>query len=184
MASSKQLNKTSKFLSFVLRHKPEAIGLTLNENGWANIDELISKANSSGEVTPLDRALIQEVVDTSDKQRFIISDDEQSIRANQGHSINIDLQLNPAIPPEFLYHGTATRFLDGILKEGLKPQQRQHVHLSTNIETATAVGQRYGKPVILKIKALLMHEQGFKFYLSENGVWLTGRVPIDFVEQL
>jgi len=181
MTLSKQLNKTSKFLSYVLRHKPDAIGLTLTENGWANIDELISKARTSGDRTTIDRASIQKVVDTNDKKRFIISDDGQSIRASQGHSINIDLQLKPATPPEFLYHGTATRFLDTILKEGLKPQQRQHVHLSTDVETATKVGQRYGKPSILTIKALLMYEKGFTFYLSDNGVWLTTSVPSTYI---
>lgn len=176
-----QHKKISKFLSYILRHKPEAIGLTLDEQGWANIDELISKANDSGEISALNRGLLQEVVDTSDKKRFIISEDGQCIRANQGHSINVDLQLKPVTPPEFLYHGTATRFLDSILKEGLKPQQRQHVHLSTDVETATAVGQRYGKPVILKIKALLMHEQGFVFYRSENGIWLTASIPNSYI---
>ena len=181
MTASK--TKISKFLSFVLRHKPDAIGLTLDEQGWAYIDELINKAKQSGEVTTLDRALIQEVVDTNDKKRFVISEDGQRIRAAQGHSIDVDLQLKPVKPPEFLYHGTATRFLDSILKEGLKPQQRQHVHLSKDIETATAVGQRYGKPVILTVKALLMHEQGFSFYISENGVWLTSAVPIEFFQQ-
>ncbi|MCU7937554.1 MAG: RNA 2'-phosphotransferase [Candidatus Thiodiazotropha sp. (ex Dulcina madagascariensis)] len=179
MTASK--NKISKFLSFVLRHKPEAIGLVLDEQGWAYIDELINKANQSGEVAALDRSLIQQVVDTNDKKRFVISEDRQRIRAAQGHSIDVDLQLKPATPPEFLYHGTATRFLDSILKEGLKPQQRQYVHLSKDIETATAVGQRYGKPVILKVKALFMYEQGFTFYLSVNGVWLTERVPITFI---
>jgi putative RNA 2'-phosphotransferase len=179
--TSKVLNKTSKFLSFVLRHKPDVIGLELDANGWANINELINKGNASGEVSNLDRAFIQNVVDTSDKKRFIISEDGEHIRANQGHSINVDLQLKPVTPPEFLYHGTATRFLDSILQEGLRPQQRQYVHLSTDIETATAVGQRYGKPVILKIKALLMHEQGFTFYLSENGAWLTDSVPKAYI---
>jgi|SRR5690554_6414385 len=181
MASSKLLNKTSKFLSFVLRHKPDAIGLELDANGWANLDELIDKANTSGEVGNLDRALVQEVVDTNDKKRFVISDDGQLIRANQGHSVDVDLQLKPVTPPEFLYHGTATRFLDSVLQEGLKPQHRQYVHLSTNIETAATVGQRYGKPVILTIKALLMHEQGFTFYRSENGVWLTNSVPNHYI---
>ncbi|MCX2784652.1 RNA 2'-phosphotransferase [Microbulbifer thermotolerans] len=183
MTSSKQLNKISKFLSFVLRHKPEAIGLELDPNGWANINDLISKANTSDEQINLDRNLIQEVVETSDKKRFVISGNGQNIRANQGHSINVDLQLEPVTPPEFLYHGTATRFLDRILKEGLKPQQRQYVHLSTDIETASVVGQRYGKPVVLKIKSLLMHEQGFTFYLSDNGVWLTTQVPRDYLER-
>lgn len=175
-------NKISKFLSFVLRHKPEAIGLVLDEQGWANINELINKAHQSGEVVALDINLLLAVVESSDKKRFAISDDGQRIRANQGHSVNVDLQLKPETPPEFLYHGTATRFLDSILEEGLKPQQRQHVHLSTDIKTATAVGQRYGKPVILKIKALLMHEQGFLFYRSENGVWLTNHISKRFLD--
>jgi putative RNA 2'-phosphotransferase len=153
----------------------------LDDQGWAYIDELINKAKQSGEVTTLDRALIQEVVDTNDKKRFVISEDGQRIRAAQGHSIDVDLQLKPVKPPEFLYHGTATRFLNSILKEGLKPQQRQYVHLSKDIETATAVGQRYGKPLILKIKAQLMYEQGFTFYLSENGVWLTDSVPEAYI---
>jgi len=183
MVSSKQLNKKSKFLSFVLRHKPDAICLNLDENGWADIEELIKKTNASDEVTLLNRALIQEIVDTNDKKRFVISEDGKNIRANQGHSIDVDLQLKQVTPPEFLYHGTATRFLDSILKEGLKPQQRQHVHLSTDIETATAVGQRYGKPVILTIKALLMYEQGFMFYRSENGVWLTNKVEPFFLQK-
>lgn len=181
MASSKQLNEISKFLSFVLRHKPDAIGLVLDDNGWADIDELVCKANSSGKVTNLNHILVREVVDNSDKKRFIISDDEQRVRANQGHSIDVDLQLSPLAPPEFLYHGTAIRFLDSILDEGLKPQQRQYVHLSTDIETAVAVGLRYGKPAILKVKARLMHEQGFVFYQSENGVWLTDTVPSNYL---
>lgn len=182
MTSKTTLDKTSKFLSFILRHNPDSIDLTLDENGWANINELINRINISGELKNLNRSLIEEVVDTSDKKRFIISDNGQNIRANQGHSINVNLQLKPVTPPEFLYHGTATRFLDSILQEGLNPQQRQYVHLSTDIETATAVGQRYGKPVILKIKALLMHEQGFVFYRSENGVWLTDSVPPSFLQ--
>ncbi len=181
MASSKQLNKVSKFLSFVLRHKPDAIGLELDPNGWTNIDDLINKGNAAEETSNLDHTLIQEVVDTSDKKRFIISDDGQSIRANQGHSIDVALRLKPVVPPEFLYHGTATRFFDSISEEGLKPQQRMYVHLTTDVETATAVGQRYGKPMILKIKALRMHDQGFVFYRSENGVWLTVQVPKRYI---
>lgn len=181
--TSSEHNKISKFLSYVLRHKPEAIGLTLDEKGWVSIDELIDKANQSDEGISLDHFLILTVAETSDKKRFSISEDGLRIRANQGHSINVDLQLKPIAPPEFLYHGTATRFLDSILKEGLKPQERQHVHLSTNIETTTAVGKRYGKPMTLTIKALLMHEQGFTFYLAENGVWLTNNVPSKYIIQ-
>jgi putative RNA 2'-phosphotransferase len=179
---SSQYTKVSKFLSFVLRHQPDAIGLTLDANGWANMDELISNANQSKEVNALTRELIEEVVASSDKQRFAISEDGTRIRANQGHSVKIDLQLKPMTPPEILYHGTAIRFLDDILKDGLNAQQRQHVHLSKDVETATKVGQRYGKPVILNIKARLMHEQGFVFYLSDNGVWLTDEVPKKYIE--
>jgi putative RNA 2'-phosphotransferase len=181
MVSSKQHNKTSKFLSFVLRHKPEAIDLELNTNGWANLDELIDKANAYGEVKNLDRALIREVVDTNDKKRFIISDDGQQIRANQGHSADVDLQLKPVKPPAILYHGTATRFLDSILAEGLKPGKRHHVHLSTDIATANSVGKRYGKPVIFKIYSESMFKQGYVFFLSDNNVWLTSNVPPQFL---
>ena len=173
--------KISKFLSYLLRHKPETIGLTLDKQGWANIDELIDKANLSNNGPTLNRTLIETVVRTNDKKRFIISKDGQKIRAAQGHSVDVDLQLKPMEPPKFLYHGTATRFLDSILKEGLKSQQRQYVHLSKDVQTATQVGQRYGKPVILTINALLMHKHGFKFYLSENEVWLTKAVPADFL---
>lgn len=180
---STQYTKISKFLSYILRHQPEAIGLVLDDNGWADMGELIDKANRSKEINTLTRELIHDVVKSSDKQRFAISEDGTRIRANQGHSVQVDLQLKPMEPPEILYHGTATRFLDDILKDGLKAQKRQHVHLSKDVEIATKVGQRYGKSVILKIKARLMHEQGFVFYLSENGVWLTDAVPTQYIEQ-
>lgn len=155
----------------------------LDANGWANLDELITKTNASREIHNLDRTLIEQVVSTNDKKRFVISDDGERIQANQGHSINVDLPLNSATPPIYLYHGTATRFLDSILRQGLRPQQRQHVHLSTDMVSASAVGRRYGKPVLLKIKALLMHEQGFVFYRSANGVWLTKSVPACYLEK-
>lgn len=173
--------KISKFLSYVLRHKPDAIGLQLDSNGWADIDELINKANDSGELKALSIEQLKEVVAGSDKKRFIISAEDNKIRANQGHSIKIDLQLKEVTPPETLYHGTAERFIESIGKDGLKPGERHHVHLSADIDTAKAVGQRYGKPVILKIKALMMHQQGFKFFQSENGVWLTDMVPVEFI---
>ena len=179
-----KLERVSKFLSYVLRHEPASIGLTLDGQGWVDIDELTSKANSSDQGIPLTHALLQKVVFTNDKKRFTISKDGKKIRAAQGHSVNVDLQVKPVEPPEFLFHGTANRFLDRILAEGLNPQQRQYVHLSEDIETATAVGQRYGKPVILTIKALLVHEQGFMFYLSENRVWLTNFFPIKFMAEI
>ncbi|MEF1285950.1 RNA 2'-phosphotransferase [Vibrio sp. M250220] len=181
MNTSKELNQLSKFLSYVLRHKPEAIGLSLDPNGWADIDDLIAKANSSGEVNSLDKQIINEIVTTSDKKRFAISENGQCIRANQGHSVNVDVELKKAIPPRYLYHGTATRFLDSILNEGLKSKQRLHVHLSSDIETATAVGKRYGHPIILKIKALEMYQQGHEFYISKNDVWLTEKVSSEFI---
>lgn len=179
--SSPEYSKVSKFLSYILRHNPDDIGLELDEKGWANINDLIHKACKSGKLTTLDPILIQTIVEKSDKKRFAISEDGLYIRANQGHSLKVDLQLEPIEPPELLYHGTATRFLDTILKEGLKSQQRQYVHLSNDIETADTVGKRYGKPVILTIKSLDMYEHGYKFYQAKNGVWLAGSVPHEYI---
>lgn len=176
--SQKQLDETSKFLSFVLRHKPEAIGLTLDPQGWASIPKLIEKASSEISLT---QDLINQVVATNDKQRFSLSEDGRRIRANQGHSIKVDLDFTPKVPPSILYHGTATRFLPSIRKDGLSPGQRHHVHLSTDTKTATAVGQRYGKPIVLQIAAGEMYQQGFEFFLSENGVWLTEKVPVRYL---
>jgi len=179
--SKGQLQKTSKFLSYILRHKPGDIDLDLDDNGWAFIDEFIDKSKSQIELT---HELIKEVVTTSDKQRFKISDDGQQIRANQGHSIEIDLKLTPKKPPTELYHGTAIRFLDSIKQEGLKPRQRQHVHLSENAETAITVGRRYGTPVILHVKSGKMNNDGYQFFLSENGVWLTSHVPEQYLNDV
>lgn len=169
----------SKFLSFILRHKPDAIGLTLDPQGWASIDELITQSDAAG--TRFDRADLLHVVETSDKKRFSLSEDGQRIRAAQGHSITVELGLSPQQPPSMLYHGTATRFVDSILSEGLKPQARQQVHLSADETTAHRVGQRHGKPVVLEVEALRMHAKGFKFFLADNGVWLTDRVPPEFL---
>ncbi len=177
---SKLLNDTSKFLSFVLRHEPQAIGITLDSEGWADISALIDGANKSGK--SMDRDLLQQVVETSDKKRFSISEDGLRIRAAQGHSTNsVAISYPEKVPPKFLYHGTATRFLESIQQGGLKPQERQHVHLSEDEHTAIAVGQRYGKPVVLKIEALQMYRQGSKFLQAENGVWLTESVPTSFI---
>lgn len=175
--SKSELERTSKFLSYVLRHCPEDIGVFLDPDGWASISELINKAKSQ---IVLSEALIKKVVETSSKQRFKISDDGQKIRANQGHSVEVDLKLIQSEPPAELFHGTATRFLNSINQEGLRPGQRHHVHLSTDIDTATSVGKRYGKPVILKIDAENMFKQGYSFYLSDNQVWLTDHVPPEF----
>ena len=171
------LTETSKFLSYILRHKPDAIGLTLDPEGWADIKDLIAKAD-----IPITNDLLHKVVATSDKKRFAISEDGLSIRANQGHSIEVNLGLEPIEPPEFLYHGTATRFLKSIREQGLLPKNRQYVHLSTDKETATKVGQRHGKPVVLTIPALQMHQQGRQFFQAQNGVWLTDEVPSDTLQ--
>ncbi len=178
---SKDITKTSKFLSLLLRHQPETIGLTLDECGWANIEELISLSNQNKH--RLDAQLIQRVVGTNNKQRFSISDDGRFIRANQGHSITVDLELEAKQPPEILFHGTATRFIDSIFEQGLTKRNRQHVHLSSERETATNVGKRHGKPAILCIQAEQMHNNGYEFFLSKNKVWLTEHVPIKFIER-
>jgi putative RNA 2'-phosphotransferase len=176
---SNSLEKASKFLSYVLRHKPDAIGLQLDANGWANIDELIACAGRHG--TALDAPLIEEAVETSDKRRFIISDDGERIRANQGHSIPVDLGLAPTAPPDILYHGTAARFVDAIFASGLQPRSRHHVHLSAKSETALTVGARHGKPVLLVVRACDMVKAGHPFYVSANGVWLADEVPPQFI---
>jgi putative RNA 2'-phosphotransferase len=177
---NKQHVEASRFLSYVLRHQPDSIGITLDREGWTDIASLIAAANKAGK--RLDRKLIEIVVATNDKKRFAISEDRLRIRAVQGHSTDrVDISYVRKTPPEFLYHGTATRFLEAILKEGLRSGSRQYVHLSQDAQTATAVGQRHGRPVVLQIEALRMHGQGFEFYQSENGVWLTLQVPVAFI---
>lgn len=177
------LSKTSKFLSYILRHQPETIGLTLDENGWADIEALIICAANHGE--KLTKPLIYQTVETNDKKRFILSTDMTKIRAAQGHSSpQVKIEYIPITPPEILYHGTATRFLATIMVEGLHSGNRHYVHLSDDKPTAQKVGARHGKALILKINALEMHQQGFKFYQAENGVWLTESVPVSFITQL
>jgi putative RNA 2'-phosphotransferase len=176
---SSNFTQLSKFLSFVLRHKPETIGLMLDQQGWVPVEELITKSEAAG--TLFSREDLMNVVNTSDKERFSLSEDGQRIRAAQGHSVTVALGLPPQEPPRVLYHGTATRFMESILSEGLKPQARQQVHLSTDEATAHQVGQRHGKPVIFKVDALRMHEDDFKFFLADNGVWLTDQVPPEFL---
>lgn len=174
--------ETSKFLSYVLRHAPETIGLTLDREGWADMVALMEGAGKAGR--HLDLTLIRAVVAGSDKKRFAISEDGQRIRAVQGHSTRtVALTFAERQPPAVLYHGTATRFVESILREGLRPGARQYVHLSEDMATAVAVGKRYGKPVVLKIDALRMHQQGFRFFLAENGVWLVESVPSLFLER-
>ena len=167
-------------MSLVLRHKPEAVGLSLDSSGWADVTELIAAAQRAG--VPLDKTVLRQVVTQNDKQRFSLSDDGLKIRANQGHSLPVELGLEPVTPPEVLFHGTATRFVESIRRQGLLPGKRTHVHLSPDEETAVAVGKRHGKPVVLTIQAARMHDRRFSFYRSDNGVWLTKEVPAEYIE--
>jgi len=173
--------KTSKFLSYVLRHHPELINLNLDENGWANVDELITKSKNDSQGFTFEE--LDEIVETNDKKRFIFNEDKTRIRANQGHSVDINLALIPQQPPEFLYHGTAQRNIESILEKGIEKRNRQHVHLSQDIETATKVGMRHGKPIILTINTEKMFDDGIEFYLSENNVWLTDFVDATYILQ-
>jgi putative RNA 2'-phosphotransferase len=176
----KDLKTISKFLSLVLRHQPEEIGIYMDNNGWVHVDELILKSNEKG--MAMDSVMLEEVVSTNDKQRFVFNEDHTKIRASQGHSVNVDLQLNAVQPPEYLYHGTVEKFLGDIMKDGLRKMQRTHVHLSTDIDTAAKVGSRRGKPIILTVHAGDMHSDGHIFYLSENVVWLCDHVPVKYIK--
>ena len=172
--------RTSKFLSLVLRHQPDSIGLALDANGWAGIDALIERAGAHG--VPLTRELIAEIVASSDKQRFALDTAHNRIRANQDHSVDIDLGLQPAEPPAVLFHGTAATTVPAIRIGGLTPGDRQHVHLSPDAATAIKVGQRHGRPVVLRVFAGKMWAKGSPFFRSANGVWLTAAVPSEYIE--
>ncbi len=178
----KSFTELSKFIALILRHKPETIGISLDRNGWASVDELMDGMNQSGHSIDMDT--LMEIVRTDEKGRYSFNDDKTKIRANQGHSINVDVELKETIPPETLYHGTAERFCEGIRKEGLKPMSRLYVHLSKDVETAVKVGSRHGKCVVFAVKTGEMSRQGYKFWLSENGVWLTKNVPPIFLEEI
>jgi len=173
--------KISKFLSLVLRHRPERINLDLDRGGWAQIDELIDMANEHG--VSLDRDLLLDVVEESSKQRFEFSSDGEKIRARYGHSIPVNLDLEPVRPPEVLYHGTAERFWPAIQKDGLHSRGRNYVHLSTDRKTAKQVGRRHGKVVILAVQAQKMHASGRTFYNPSPGVWLVDSVPPEYLNR-
>jgi len=179
--TDKEIVSVSKFMSLVLRHNPSKAGITLDSNGWADTNALIKGMNTAGRKVTLDT--LKEVVDSNDKQRFKFSDDFTKIRANQGHSVQVDVELKEAHPPATLYHGTATRFLPSIKTEGLTAKRRLHVHLSSDKETAIKVGGRHGTPVVLTINSAKMYEDGHTFYLSDNGVWLTASVPPNYILQ-
>jgi len=173
--SEKQKTSISKFLSLILRHQPETIGIELDQNGWADVQNLIEKSNEYGVKYNLET--LKHIVDTNKKKRFAFNSDFSKIRASQGHSIDIELGYSNEKPPEILFHGTAQKSVDSILKYGLQKRNRQHVHLSSDLQTAMKVGQRHGKPVVFRILASKMFEDEFKFFISDNGVWLTDNVP-------
>jgi len=175
-----KLDKLSVFISLILRHNPDAACIKLDEHGWANVNELIDGIKNTGRTINMD--ILEEIVRTDNKQRYSFNQDKTLIRANQGHSIPVDVELEEKQPPQYLYHGTANRFLDSIMVEGLKPMSRLYVHLSKDEETALKVGKRHGKPVVLKIKTEEMLKNGVKFYLSQNGVWLTKYVDEKYIE--
>ena len=174
------LTETSRYIALILRHKPETINIKLDEHGWARVDELIKGVSKTH---PLTMEMLEKIVEIDDKQRFAFNEDKTLIRANQGHSVQVDVELKEAEPPEILYHGTGEKYVDAIFREGLLPKSRLYVHLSNDLETAVNVGGRHGKPYIFKVHTGVMFRQGYRFWLSENGVWLTKAVPIDYLEE-
>ena len=168
---------TSKFLSLILRHKPQLVGLELDEHGWAQVDELCR-------LTKIDRATLEQIVASDDKRRYSFSDDGRLIRANQGHSIPVDVELAELEPPEILFHGTGEKSVASIKLRGLMKMSRLYVHLSADIETARKVGMRHGVPKVFRVKSLRMFADGYKFFRSVNGVWLTERVPANYLEEI
>ena len=178
--TEKETIRASKFLSLILRHEPERVGLKLGEAGWVTVEELLHAVNHHG--VTLTPAGLRHIVATSDKKRFALSEDGSRIRANQGQSVEVDLQYPPQTPPEILYHGTATRFLDGIRQSGLQKMERHDVHLSAETKVTLQVGGRHGRPALLVIRAGDMHRAGFIFRCSANGVWLVEQVPRQFIE--
>lgn len=171
-----------KFISLILRHHPEKIGITLDEEGWADTDELIDGINSAGR--KIDMQTLERIVRENNKQRYSFNSDRSKIRANQGHSINVDVKMQEMTPPDILYHGTALRFLDSIKSGGIKKMDRLYVHLSNDIQTAVKVGQRHGKPAVLAVDAKAMNDDGHVFYISENRVWQSEDIPWKYVKQI
>lgn len=172
------LEQTSRYISLILRHKPETIGITLDEHGWANVDELIAGVSRTH---PLTMELLDEIVRTDEKQRYSFNGDKTLIRANQGHSIPVDVELPRLEPPAVLYHGTGQKYVPSIGRQGLLPKSRLYVHLSADEDTAVKVGRRHGTPVIYTIQAGRMSSDGYPFYRSVNGVWLTKEVPTEYL---
>lgn len=180
MINEKQITHISKFLSLVLRHQPETIGIRLDQNGWTDVNELIEKANNYG--IQFDRGKLNHIVATNSKTRFAFNDTLDKIRASQGHSVEIELGYTNQKPPEILYHGTGEKSVLSIIDIGLEKRCRQHVHLSGDIETALKVGQRHGKPFVFMVLAKQMFNDKFEFFISDNGVWLTDNVPTKYLK--
>lgn len=176
------LNTISKFISMILRHKPEEIRITLDEHGWANVDELID--GTAKHYKGFGMSELEEIVRTDNKQRYSFNEDKTLIRANQGHSIPVDVELEEKEPPIVLYHGTGEKYVSSIDVQGLKPKSRLYVHLSKDIATAVNVGKRHGEPVVYAIDTAKMYQDGFKFYESANKVWLTKSVPTKYMMKL
>ena len=174
---------TSKFISLILRHKPEAIGITLDEHGWAEVAALIDGINAAGGHR-LDMDLLEEIVRTDEKQRYSFNEDHSLIRANQGHSVPVDVELEEKTPPAVLYHGTGEKYVSSIGERGLIPKSRLYVHLSSDIPTAKKVGSRHGKPVVYAVDCAKMAADGYRFYLSANHVWLTKAVPAKYLRRI
>ena len=180
--NQQELNKVSKSLSYILRHRPDSVGLELHEGGWLDINALLEAMDRSG--LQVSRDVLERVVAKNDKQRFEFSDDRVHIRARQGHSAEVELGYMPSVPPDVLYHGTATKYLDSIIEQGLLKCKRHHVHMSTNKETMLQVGMRHGKPVLLLIDAKRMTADGHLFFVTGNHVWLTDLVPAEYLTVL
>ena len=178
----KQTTGTSRFISLILRHKPETIGITLDEHVWADVQDLIDGINRSSGHT-LDMELLEEIVRTDEKQRYSFNEDHTLIRANQGHSVSVDVELEEKIPPDTLWHGTGEKYVSSIDVQGLIPKSRLYVHLSSDIDTARNVGSRHGKPVIYAINCRAMVRDGYRFFLSANHVWLTKEVPAQYMKK-
>lgn len=172
--------RIGRYLCLILRHHPEKAGITLDEHGWADVEELIAGVSHRW---PMDRAKLEEIVRTDGKQRYSFSADGRLIRANQGHSIPVDVELPLTRPPELLWHGTGEKYTASIDVHGLLPQNRLYVHLSGDAETAVAVGRRHGRPVLYRVRSGRMWEDGLPFYRSVNGVWLTEAVPVRYLEK-
>lgn len=175
------LRDTSRFISLILRHKPSEIGIELDEHGWAKVDELIKGIDKKQK---FNMAMLEEIVASDEKQRYSFNSDKTLIRANQGHSIPVDVELEEVTPPDILYHGTGEKFISSINKLGLIPKSRLYVHLSKDIDTAINVGKRHGNPIIYSVNCKKMIADGYKFYLSVNGVWLTKEVPIKYLRPM